>query len=263
MLRPPSRKLQRDRPASTRAGATLILLLLQASTVAVAAGDGAGGGLELVASDRSRIQLEGSTNVHRWSCEGESVEARMSVDAPMARVEALLATVEAAVVSGAIPENLELPEVPPPSFRLVVPVHSLDCGNPRMERDLEEALAADRHPLIEYRFQVLERAILEPAMEGVPRRYRLEVLGTLKLAGVSREIRSTAFAEPLEEAAFRIEGTLELKMTDFDVTPPTALLGIIRARDALSVHFDLHLESVAEPERPGLPEDRQRRTIPR
>jgi hypothetical protein len=31
-------------------------------------------------------------------------------------------------------------------------------------------------------------------------------------------------------------------MTDFGVTPPTALFGAIRARDGLTVSFDLTLE---------------------
>jgi hypothetical protein len=31
-------------------------------------------------------------------------------------------------------------------------------------------------------------------------------------------------------------------MTDFGVTPPTALFGAVRARNSLTVHFDLVLE---------------------
>lgn len=35
------------------------------------------------------------------------------------------------------------------------------------------------------------------------------------------------------------QGTLPIQMTDFNVEPPTAMLGLIRARDKITVHFDI------------------------
>lgn len=202
-------------------------------------------GLALEATGDSRIRLEGSTNVHRWSCDGEGLEARMELDAPLAQIHALLAAVEKQVEAGPIPAHLDLPQIEPPTFRLVIPVGNLDCGKRAMERDLREAMTAETHPTIEYRFLALQAARLEPAREGENRRYELEVIGTLELAGVLRRIESTAWAEAWGDEAFRLEGELHLRMTQFDITPPTALLGIIRARDELVVHYDLFLETTA------------------
>jgi hypothetical protein len=49
-------------------------------------------------------------------------------------------------------------------------------------------------------------------------------------------------AQRLSPTRFRIRAELPLKMTDFGVTPPTALFGAVRAHDALEVRFDLTLE---------------------
>ena len=43
----------------------------------------------------------------------------------------------------------------------------------------------------------------------------------------------------LEGETLRVEGKAELKMTEYNVEPPTALLGVVRADDDLSVHFKL------------------------
>ncbi|MGH9361260.1 MAG: hypothetical protein ACRD2T_05030, partial [Thermoanaerobaculia bacterium] len=57
--------------------------------------------------------------------------------------------------------------------------------------------------------------------------------------------------ERLGLGRYRITGALELKMTDFGIQPPTALMGLIRAGDGLRVRFDLRL-ALAEECRAGL-----------
>jgi hypothetical protein len=41
---------------------------------------------------------------------------------------------------------------------------------------------------------------------------------------------------------FALHARLPLRMTDFRITPPTALFGMVKAKDDLVVQFDLILE---------------------
>ena len=160
-------------------------------------------GTRLTASTASAVVLDGSSNLAAWRCRGTSVDALMVIAAP--------------------PDDLDAVE----DFRLRIPVSAFYCGNPIMESDLRRALKAQQHPMIEFSF-----------VRGIGDR----IAGDLTLAGVTRRIELTVSAERLSPTRFRICAELPLRMTDFAIKPPTALFGAIRARDRLTVSFDLILE---------------------
>ena len=159
----------------------------------------------------SRVWIEGRSTVNRFTCAATRVEGVGEVEAGRA-VQA----------------------------RLVVPVRAFDCGKQAMNRDLQEALQADRFP--EIRFELSEVAVLEaPAADSA----RLEVAGALTIAGTTRTVRFEAVGQLLASERARLVGLLPLKLTDFNVKPPTALLGLIRVHDQITVHFDLVVQPVA------------------
>lgn len=117
-----------------------------------------------------------------------------------------------------------------------IQVDGFECGSRRMNRDLQQALKSDRHPEIIFQYENAE--ILEvPATNDEP--YRLFVMGTLMAAGETREIGFEAEGYYLEDSRMRATGQSEIRMTDFNIKPPTALLGLVQAEDELTVHFDL------------------------
>jgi hypothetical protein len=63
------------------------------------------------------------------------------------------------------------------------------------------------------------------------------------LAGSSREVEVLVIAERLTRDRFRIRAELPLRMTDFGIQPPTALFGMVKAKDELLVRFDLTLKA--------------------
>lgn len=126
------------------------------------------------------------------------------------------------------------------SARVAVPVEAFDCGIGRMNRDFREALRAEEHP--EIRFELRSAEVLEaPAEPGGWA--RLEARGTLTLAGAERAVLLRAEGRQLPDGRVRLRGRHVLRMTHFGLTPPTALLGLVRAHDVITVRFDL----VAEP----------------
>jgi len=131
-----------------------------------------------------------------------------------------------------------------PGVSIVIPVHELDCDNRRMNKDLRDALKAEEHP--EIRFDVV-RIILVPGNEANADMESdidpsVTVEGRLSLAGVTREVRVEVESDLDEALRLHGRGSLDLKMTDFDVEPPTALFGLVKARDEITIHFHLVAE---------------------
>lgn len=193
--------------------------------------------LVLVAATGSQLTLEGSSNVKDWRCSGTTLEARMEVAAPLAHINSIIDRIEDGDVARLDPRAASFP---PPTFRLRVPVQSLRCGNRQMERDMYRALRSEENPVIDFEFQDLLGGIEHDIDAGS---YRATIAGTLILGGTERRVKIQVVAERVARDRFRLRARLPLRMTDFRITPPTALFGMVKARDELEVRFDLYLQS--------------------
>ena len=193
--------------------------------------------LVLVASAGSQLSLEGSSNVTDWRCNGTTLDARMEVAAPLDRINDIIDRIEDGDVARLDPRAASFPQ---PDFTLHVPVTSLRCGNPRMERDMYRALQSEHNPVIEFRFNGLVGGVEHDIDAG---NYRATVAGVLTLAGAKKNVQGPVVAERVGRDRFRLRARLPLRMTDFRITPPTALFGMVKAKDDLVVQFDLILAS--------------------
>jgi hypothetical protein len=192
----------------------------------------------LAAGAASVVVLDGSSNVTDWRCRGTSIDARMRVATSPEHLNDVIDRVE----DGNIGVWMARPEsgrFPIPDLHLRVPVATFRCGNRVMESDMRRALKADSNPNVEFTFRALRGGVEHDLDSGA---YRAAVAGDLTLAGVTRPIELTISAERTSRTSFRIRAALPLRMTDFDVTPPSALFGAVRARNELTVRFDLMLE---------------------
>lgn len=209
----------------------VILAIALLATPALSAGEVT----QFVAGSASRLVLLGSSNVTDWRCSGATLDGRMEVAAPLAQINNVIDRIEDGDVARLDPRAASFPQ---PKFRLRVPVDSLRCGNRRMERDMFEALRADAHPTIDFQFQGLVGGVEHDIDE---RRYRAVVSGVLTLAGARRTVKVPVEAERLSRDCFRLKARLPLRMTDFNITPPTALFGVVKAKNELVVDFELVL----------------------
>jgi hypothetical protein len=192
----------------------------------------------LTAGTTSAVVLDGSSNVTDWRCRGTSIDALMRVATTPEHLNEVIDRVEDGNI-GVWMANPASGRFPVPDLHLRVPVSTFRCGNRVMESDMRRALKADRNPNVEFTFRELRGGIEHDLDSGA---YRAAVTGDLTLAGVTRAIDLTVSAERISRTSFRIRAALPLRMTDFSVTPPSALFGAVRARNELTVRFDLLLE---------------------
>jgi len=158
-------------------------------------------------TETSRLWIEGSSNVNRFQCRA----ARYTTD-----VEPPTKDTTAQV-------------------EVDVAVEGFDCGKRRMNRDLYETLLSNRHPFISFEYKSTESMNFSKETDT----YILIVNGTLSVAGFTNDIRFPLTAKVIENGRMRATGQVALKMTNYNVEPPSALLGLVRVNDELTVHFEI------------------------
>ena len=205
----------------------LLLVLILAATL---------DSTRLVSGAPSRLVLQGSSNVAPWKCSGTTLDGTMEVAAPLSRINTLIDRIEDGNVARLTAQTATFPQ---PTFALQVPVTTLRCGNRQMERDMYRALRSDAFPTIDFTFQQLVGGINHDLDTGT---YNAKIAGVLSLAGAKRNVSVDVAATRIARDRFRLQARLPLRMTDFRITPPTALFGMVKAKDDLTVHFDLVLQ---------------------
>ena len=222
----------------------------------------------------SRIWLEGSSTVHRFDCVARSIQGTAFIEGYGGEVPAASGIQEADEgprtsgpdagtdqqgmvtrrpgshpaeihLAGGSPAEVKLNEMQQKLHVLLkIPVKSFDCGRSRMNRDMYEALKSDKYDYITFEFEnarSLERSpsVSESLFDDGYQPFQID--GVLNVAGVDRNVTLLVRGRPEGEGRYRILGQKEISMQDFEIDPPTALRGLIRAHDDLTVFFDLHV----------------------
>lgn len=168
---------------------------------------------EFVLTEESRVWVEGTSTIHDWSCEAEQFVGVLGVNA---------ATDQTQPIAGV------------PKVEITISAKKLECGSGKMNKKAHGALAVDEHSFIRY---TLESSDVRST--GADGWIELNTTGQLEIAGTERPVEMTVQAKPLGDGQFQFKGSLPLRMTDFDVDPPTALLGTLKTGDEIVVHFDV------------------------
>jgi hypothetical protein len=61
----------------------------------------------------------------------------------------------------------------------------------------------------------------------------------VRIAGTERAIVATATVEADTSGTLHVRGAHVVRMTDFGLRPPRRFGGLLRVRDAITVHFDI------------------------
>ncbi|MEQ8879775.1 MAG: YceI family protein [Cyclobacteriaceae bacterium] len=117
-------------------------------------------------------------------------------------------------------------------LRVTIPVKSIESGERLMDNKTYDALKAEKHPVIQY-----EAAVFEYREDKV-----VVSVGKLKIAGTERNIPVTANfkIDPNNQISFT--GSVSFKMTDFNISPPTAMFGTMKTGDEVTIEYKIIVE---------------------
>ena len=191
---------------------TLILLLAGLSWAET------GSSKQEAQSEETRVKIEGTSNLHDWKVEGNTIQGHLKVqkDSP---ADSLLKG-EPGLKTESIRTTLQVE----------IPIRSLKSGKGGMDKRMYKALKEKDHPTITYRFKDAVWVHHAPI--------RLQTNGELTVAGVSRQVEMMVTVEPLQGGRLKIVGETSLKMTDFQIKPPRAIMGLIRTGNEIQIVFE-------------------------
>lgn len=122
---------------------------------------------------------------------------------------------------------------------VTLPVKALDCGKRAMNKDMYEALKASKFPNI--RYQLLE-ANLAAKNDSTSSWMNIRTRGIMEIAGVQDTTTIFVSGKLLSDQRFQVKGSKPIHMDTYNIDPPSAMLGLIRAKKELSVHFDVTVQ---------------------
>jgi hypothetical protein len=184
----------------------------------------------------SEVILQGTTSVGSWSSRSSQALARIVLDADGSAVPTLFDNLQAGKISA---DQLRIFPARLAKAELSVPVMSLQGDSQGMDGDMQSALKAAQYPSIKYQLEKVQDAqVRQDPKTGKPE-LLLNVVGALSIAGVQRKFVSDLTIQRDARGHYLVAAQNPILMTDFGVAAPTALFGLIRARDSLSVIFHL------------------------
>jgi polyisoprenoid-binding protein YceI len=195
-------------------------MALTAMTLAIGASAAAAQGLQMTIRPDSKLSLAGSSNVHDWDCKSSEFIANVEVDtAFMSRPLTQVAR-------------------PISKVSVTIPVKTLKCGHTKMDDNMYKALNEEKYPDIKY---TLSTYAIDKATVTADS-FVANTVGDLTVAGQTIKVSIPIKTERLAGGAARGEGSVDLKMTDFGIKPPVALLGTLRTKDAIKISFKVLLD---------------------
>lgn len=126
----------------------------------------------------------------------------------------------------------DLPKIS--ALKFTVEAESLKSGKGAMDKNTYKALDTKKYKQIVFELKSVKS--ISP-VTSASNKYKVVATGNLTIAGSTNSI-DLPFNMTLNNGTVLLEGKKALKMTDFNVDPPKALLGTITTGDDIEVHYN-------------------------
>lgn len=124
---------------------------------------------------------------------------------------------------------------------LKIKIKQLDCGKKPINKDLHKTLQANKYPNIIIKLNELSNLECDDLSE-CNSWVDFEANTDITIGCQTQSTRIPIQVKMLDTNNFRIIGGSFLQLCDFEIEPPTALLGLIKVEDKIEIDFDLFVE---------------------
>ena len=165
-----------------------------------------------LAIDTARVTIAGTSNIHEYTASTTKVRVTRAQ---------LGAQADANFWENALkPGAVEAFEIAIPAATLVSPKEGLD-------KNMHKALKVQEHADITFRLLRFEAGAAGAA----------KAIGMLQIAGMEREV-ALDITTKRTGSTLTVQGRIDLLMTDYGITPPKAMLGMLKTDPKVTVTFE-------------------------
>lgn len=118
--------------------------------------------------------------------------------------------------------------------KMNIPVTTFDCESKLINKDFYQTLKSDKYPFVQIQFVALERWVGEPSVGGTA---YITLAGVTKPFTIHYTVNSTA-------TLLMLKGQQKVCFSDFGLTAPQKMMGMIKVEDSLEVEFHLSLRPI-------------------
>lgn len=192
-------------------------------------------------SQDNHVIIKGQSTVNHWSCKTDKIHSELQVFIRRDRIKQLVNNLNERInVKDLRRTVMEISPPRPPLMNVSIPIRSFECGREAMNRDMYEALRADKQSNIQYMFYRIQSISLNK--ENQTKKFRLRTTGAIGMANVAQTVEFPVTITQEDDLSFRVSGSIDMKMTDFGVEPPTAFFGLIKAYDEITIEFTMNIK---------------------
>ena len=163
----------------------------------------------------ARVSIAGTSNIHPFTASTTDVRMSRLVLAPADGDR---------LQSAATPGGVE-------AFEIAIRAASLTSPTEGIDKNMHTALKVSEHQDITFRLLRLEPAAAANSLMAV---------GVLKIAGIEKDVAFPVRAG-VNASTITVIGDVTLWMTDYGITPPKALLGLVKTDPEITVTFEIVL----------------------
>ena len=157
----------------------------------------------------TRVTIEGTSTIHDWKMEGAAIQGSIQSD----------------------PATWVASSEPAASVKVAIRVDSIRSEHGKMDDLMQKALKASSNP--EIRYELLSAKVTKVAGETI----MMATNGKLTIAGATRDLAMDITATRLDDSRYVITGEAPIRMPDYGIKPPTAMLGTIKTGPDVKISF--------------------------
>ncbi len=173
-------------------------------------------------AESTSITIQGTSTLHDWTMKGATINGVVDVNPELSN--------ELTAASWSKAGD------PPGTTKVVIPVTSIRSENLKMDKLMLKALKSKTFP--EIRYEMTRAVPAKPTSNYSVARTK----GQLTIAGVTREVSMDVTSVRESDTRYLLSGESTIKMSDYGIKPPTAMMGTIRTGDVVKITFRWFVE---------------------
>lgn len=163
----------------------------------------------------TEFKIAGDSNLRTWDADITDIEA-----------ELVLTGTDELSLENLTAENIE-------SINIAIAVAGIDTDTARLTTNLRNYLKGSDFPHITFSLNDVH------SIDYQTDKAVITADGTITAAGVEKAVTLSVDSYVNANGSIRFKGVKDMLMTDFEIDPPTALLGTVRADNEIQILFDV------------------------